>query len=110
MNQVVWEIFWKFFRRSCGLPTRSIGPTDRSAGLLVGRTHFSGTAVSLVGGDPGVPMSHTIGLLSQNSSNYTWVSRNIKPERNTTLRCLKNRRRIQITLNLIKSLLLFVGV
>jgi hypothetical protein len=34
------------------------GPTDRSAGLLVGRTHLSGTAVSLVGEDPGVPMSH----------------------------------------------------
>jgi hypothetical protein len=35
-------------------------PTDSSAGLLlVGRTHLSGMAVSLVGGDPGVPMSHT---------------------------------------------------
>jgi hypothetical protein len=32
---------------------------DMSAGLLVGRTHLSGTAVSLIGGDPGVPMSHT---------------------------------------------------
>jgi hypothetical protein len=42
-----------------GLPTRSVGPTDRSAGLLVGRTHLSGTAMSLVGGDPGVPMSHS---------------------------------------------------
>jgi hypothetical protein len=51
-------IFWKVFWRSCGQPTRSVGPTDRSAGLLVGRTHLSGTAVSLVGGDPGVPMSH----------------------------------------------------
>jgi hypothetical protein len=60
MDQVIWGIFWKVFRRSCGLPTRSVGPTDRSAGLLVGRTHLSGTAVSLVGGDPGVPMSHTI--------------------------------------------------
>jgi hypothetical protein len=57
-NEVVWEIFWKVFRRSCGPPTRSVGPTDRSAGLLVGRTHLSGTAVSLVGGDPRVPMSH----------------------------------------------------
>jgi hypothetical protein len=37
---------------------RSVGPTDRSVGLLVGRTHLSGMAVSLVGGDPGVPMSH----------------------------------------------------
>jgi hypothetical protein len=51
-------IFWKVFRGSCGPPTRSVGPTDRSAGLPVGRTHLSGTAVSLVGGDPGVPMSH----------------------------------------------------
>jgi hypothetical protein len=47
------------FRRSCGLPTRSVGPTDRSAGLLLGRTHLSGTVVSLVSGDPGVPMSHS---------------------------------------------------
>jgi hypothetical protein len=29
-------------------------------GLLVGRTYLSGTTVSLVGGDPGVPMSHNI--------------------------------------------------
>jgi hypothetical protein len=36
---------------SCGPPIRSVGPTDRSAGLLVGRTH-------LVGGDPGLLMSH----------------------------------------------------
>jgi hypothetical protein len=27
-------------------------------GLLVGQTHLSGMAVCLVGGDPGVPMSH----------------------------------------------------
>jgi hypothetical protein len=33
-------------------------PTDRSAGILVGRTQLSGTAVSLVGGDPEVLMSH----------------------------------------------------
>jgi hypothetical protein len=51
-------ILLKVFRRSCGLPTRSVGPTDRSAGLLVGRTRLTGTTVSLVGGDPGVPMSH----------------------------------------------------
>jgi hypothetical protein len=58
LDKVVWGIFWKVFRRSCGPPTRSVGPTNRSAGLLVGRTHLSGTTVSLVGGDPGVPMSH----------------------------------------------------
>jgi hypothetical protein len=33
---------------------------DRSTGLLVGRTHLSGTAVSLVGGDLGVPMSRSL--------------------------------------------------
>jgi hypothetical protein len=60
LGEVVSGFFWKVFRRSCGQPTRSIGPTDRSAGLLVGRTHLSSTAVSLVGGDPGVPMSHTL--------------------------------------------------
>jgi hypothetical protein len=52
-------IFWKVFRRSCGLPTRLVGPSDKSVGFLVDRTHLSGTAMSLVGGDPGVPMSHT---------------------------------------------------
>jgi hypothetical protein len=35
-----------------------LGPFDRSASLLVGRAYLSGTTVSLVGGDPGVPMSH----------------------------------------------------
>jgi hypothetical protein len=33
------------------------GPMDMSAGLLVGRAHLSGTAETLVGGDPGVLMS-----------------------------------------------------
>jgi hypothetical protein len=32
--------------------------TDWSAGLLVGRACLSGTAETLVGGDPWVPMSH----------------------------------------------------
>jgi hypothetical protein len=41
-----------------GYQLRSVGPTDRSASLLVSQTHLSGTAVSLVGGDPGVPMPH----------------------------------------------------
>jgi hypothetical protein len=58
LNEVIWGIFWKVFRRSCGLPTRSVGPTNRSACLLVGRTYLLGMAVSLVGGDPGVPMYH----------------------------------------------------
>jgi hypothetical protein len=58
LDKVVWGIFWKVFKRSCGPPTRSVGPTNRSAGLLVSRTHLLGTVVSLVGGDPGVPMSH----------------------------------------------------
>jgi hypothetical protein len=58
LNKVVWGILWKDFRSSCGEPTRSVGPTVRSASLLVGRTHLSVTALSLVGGDLGVPMSH----------------------------------------------------
>jgi hypothetical protein len=52
--------------RSCGLPTRSVGPTNRSVSLLVGRTYLSGTAVSLVGGDLGVPMSHINYATSEN--------------------------------------------
>jgi hypothetical protein len=55
--------FWKVFGRSCGPPTKSVGPNNRSAGLLVCRTYLSGTVVSLVGGDPGVPMSHRNGFL-----------------------------------------------
>jgi hypothetical protein len=45
---------------SSGPHVRSGRPTDRSAGLLVGRTRLSGMVVSLVGGDPGVPMSHKV--------------------------------------------------
>jgi hypothetical protein len=56
-DHVNWGIFWNVFRKSCGPPTRSVGLTDTSADLLVGRTHLSGTAVSLVGGDLGVRMS-----------------------------------------------------
>jgi hypothetical protein len=43
---------------SSGPHVRSGKPTDRSTDLLVGQTHLSGTAASLVGGDRGVPMSH----------------------------------------------------
>jgi hypothetical protein len=42
LNKDVLGIFWKVFRRSCGPPTRSVGSTNRSAGLLVGQTHLSG--------------------------------------------------------------------
>jgi hypothetical protein len=44
---------------SCPLAHTSgrAGPTDRSVGLLVGQAHMSGTAETLVGGDPWVPMS-----------------------------------------------------
>jgi hypothetical protein len=48
------------FRRLCRPPNRSVRPTDTSAGLLVGRTHLSRTAVSLVSGHLGVPMSHNV--------------------------------------------------
>jgi hypothetical protein len=42
------------------------GSTDKSAGLLVGRARLSGTAETLVGGDPRVPMSHTCIFLFPN--------------------------------------------
>jgi hypothetical protein len=35
------------------------GSTCRSAGLLAGRVHSTGTSGTLVGGDPWVPISHT---------------------------------------------------
>jgi hypothetical protein len=50
------------------LPTRSVGPTDRSVGLLVGQTHLSGTGVSLVGGDPRVPISHSFPVVTDPDS------------------------------------------
>jgi hypothetical protein len=64
LDKVVWGIFWKVFRRSCGPPTRLVGPTNRSAGLLVGWIHLSGMTVSLVGEDPGVPMPHIVKKMS----------------------------------------------
>jgi hypothetical protein len=51
-------IFWKVFRRSCGPPTKLVGSTVRSAGLLVGWTHLSEMVMNLVSRDPSVPMSH----------------------------------------------------
>jgi hypothetical protein len=63
-------------------PTRLVGPTERSAGLLVGRTHLSGMAVSLVGGDPGVPISHSATpwngvVLGRSWSNPILISRRV---------------------------------
>jgi hypothetical protein len=58
-DKVAWVIFWKVFCWSCGPPTGSVGPTIRLASLLIGQTHLSGMTVSLVGGDPVVPMSHS---------------------------------------------------
>jgi hypothetical protein len=39
------------------------GPTNRSAGLLVGRVRLPRTAETMVGGDPWVPMSLTLSSL-----------------------------------------------
>jgi hypothetical protein len=41
-----------------------LGPLDRSAGLLVGRTYLLRTVVSLVSGDPGVPRSPSMAARS----------------------------------------------
>jgi hypothetical protein len=60
LEVVLDKVIWKVFGRSCWPPTRSVGPTVRWVGLLIGRTHLSGTGVSLIGGDPGVSMSHTM--------------------------------------------------
>jgi hypothetical protein len=45
--------------------TRSVGSTDRLAGLLVSRTHLSETAVSLVDGDQGTHVSQLINYLTK---------------------------------------------
>jgi hypothetical protein len=52
-----------------------LGPLDRSAGLLLGRTRLSGTVVSLVGGDPGVPVSHRHGKFLAHRPENTSTSR-----------------------------------
>jgi hypothetical protein len=61
------------------------GLLDRSTGLLVGRTYLSGTVVSLVGGDPGVPMSHSGACSSQPGHNDTrclvWLTLGFHPAR-----------------------------
>jgi hypothetical protein len=46
--------------RSLGPQTRSVGPTVRSASLLMGRTHLSGMVMSLVGRDPRLSMYHKV--------------------------------------------------
>jgi hypothetical protein len=40
-----------------GVVDKIFGPTCRSAGLLTGQVHLTGTSSTLVGGDPWVPMS-----------------------------------------------------
>jgi hypothetical protein len=45
--------------RSSGIVDKVSGPTCRSARLLAGRVHLTGTSGTLVGGDPWVPMSLT---------------------------------------------------
>jgi hypothetical protein len=47
-----------------GYQRGQLGPLS---GLLVGRTHFSRTDLSLVGGDPGVPMSHKTRVMCRRS-------------------------------------------
>jgi hypothetical protein len=37
-----------------------LGPLTGRQVFWLARTHLSGTVVSLVGGDPGVPMSHSL--------------------------------------------------
>jgi hypothetical protein len=44
-------------RRSLVLRIRSLWPTCRTVGHLVGRAHLLGTSGTLAGGDPWVPMS-----------------------------------------------------
>jgi hypothetical protein len=46
-----------------------LGAFDRSAGLLVGRTHLSGTTLSLVGGDPGTHVSSNYSSLPPSLGN-----------------------------------------
>jgi hypothetical protein len=51
-------LYTKLSSCHCAHKSGRAGSTDRSAGLLVGRARLSGTAETLVGGDPWVPMSH----------------------------------------------------
>jgi hypothetical protein len=58
-----WQVFRSLdevvqgLTRSLGLWIMSLGPLDRSAALLAGWVHLTGTSGTLVGGDPWVPMS-----------------------------------------------------
>jgi hypothetical protein len=55
-------LYTKLSSRLCAHKTGRAGSTDRSAGLLVCRSRLSGTAETLVGGDPWLPMSHTFSM------------------------------------------------
>jgi hypothetical protein len=82
------------FRRSYGPPTRLVGPTDRSAGLKIGRTHLSGTVVSLIGGDPGVPTSHSTRtrFVSQTGRLHSRINTTVKSlQTSTSMTSLKDR-------------------
>jgi hypothetical protein len=68
VQQVLRSFWFRSFGESSGRSSRGrvgrqlgrLGPLDRSTGLLVGQTHMSGTAVSLVSGGPrGTHVSHT---------------------------------------------------
>jgi hypothetical protein len=61
---------------SSGPHVRSDRPTDKSMGLLVGRTLLSGTTMSLVGGDPGVPMSHRVFVVGVTN----WSGEAVRPK------------------------------
>jgi hypothetical protein len=49
------KVIWGSSEKSSGPQIRFVGPTVRLTSLLLGRTHLSGTVVSMVGGDLGVP-------------------------------------------------------
>jgi hypothetical protein len=49
---------WMRSSKVVGVADKASGPTCRSAGLLAGRVHLTGTFGTLVGGDPWVATSH----------------------------------------------------
>jgi hypothetical protein len=52
------QVFWSLRSPEvAGIVDKVSGTTCRSAGLLTSRVHLTGTSVTLVGGDPRVPMS-----------------------------------------------------
>jgi hypothetical protein len=72
MDYVIWESSGRSSGGRVGRQLGRLGPLTGRQVFLVGRTHLSGMAVSLIGGEPGVPVD----VKSAHHAKHTasWIS------------------------------------